>query len=65
MSDFDAHQMVVDALKELQRDIKELGKDVTKTREDISAMKVKVGFASAFVSTIISGLFSFFVNSKR
>ncbi len=65
MSDFDAHKMVIDALSELRNDIKELSKDVTRTREDISAMKVKVGFASGFISMIISGVFSFFVNSKR
>ena len=65
MSEFDGNQLVLQMLNELRQDIKALGEDVTKTREDISAMKVKVGFASGLISMIISGVFSFFVNSKR
>lgn len=65
MSDFDGNQLVLQMLNELRNDIKALGEDVVKTREDISALKVKAGFASAIISMIISGVFSFFVNSKR
>lgn len=65
MSDFDGNQLVLQMLNELRSDIKALGEDVTKTREDISALKVKVAAASTFISLLVSGIVGLFVNSKR
>lgn len=65
MSDFDGNQLIIQMISELRGDIKSLSEDVTKTREDISALKVKAGIASGFISMIISGLWTFFANSKH